>query len=107
MTENEFRNRIATRLKQSGWTVRCEAPATGGGKIDILAHRGVEAVVIETKLHAGFHSVAAALGQLCLYADDRPHVRRYIATADPIPAALATRLTRFQVEPLPRSGCLD
>lgn len=65
-TEAQFRDTVARQLEGDGWTVLTEVGA-GIGRIDIVAKRGTDVRVIETKMSANANACAHALGQLLFY----------------------------------------
>jgi hypothetical protein len=64
--EAAFRNRVALALACQGWNVTTEY-RTATGRIDILAHKEGQTLIVEVKCESGVNSMAHALGQLLFY----------------------------------------
>lgn len=89
-TEDAFRNRVADHLRDSGWSVVTEVPANGG-RIDILARRGDEQIIVEVKTSTHAHAASHALGQLLFYRQSCPDASLwFIAPQMPSDSVLAT-----------------
>jgi hypothetical protein len=67
VTESEFRDKIAGKLSDDGWTVAKEQ-YTPKGRIDIFAERGNDKRIVEVKLSNKSNDISHALGQLLFYA---------------------------------------
>jgi Holliday junction resolvase len=64
--EKAFGDALQERLEAEGYAVSREVPVPGG-RIDILALRGPQRLIIEAKADANRASIRDALGQLLMY----------------------------------------
>lgn len=69
--EAAFCGEVARMLRADGYEVLLEVPIPGG-RVDLIANRGDEQLVIEAKLTPTQRNVASALGQLLVYGHHRP-----------------------------------
>lgn len=78
-TESLFRDSIAEVMRAEGWNVKTEVH-NEFGIADLVARRGCDVWVIETKISGDIHTIAHACGQLLFYTTDIRYTKRMIAT---------------------------
>ena len=77
--EQKFRDDLAQDLAKKGWKVSKEV-YTSSGRIDILAERNHETMIIETKISSLSNPCSHALGQLLFYQNYYPDASLWLAT---------------------------
>jgi hypothetical protein len=81
ISESKYQHQLAEKLKKNGWVVYLEKK-TPNGRIDILAEKSGNKIIIETKLSSGLCNMQRAIGQLLLYRHCIPEAKLYIATPE-------------------------
>lgn len=80
-TESQFRDELAEKLQATGWAVETEV-YTSQGRVDIVARRGDEVQLIETKMSSKSNDCSHALGQLLFYSKFFPGAMLWLATPE-------------------------
>jgi hypothetical protein len=96
-SENKFRNSIVDKLKKEGWKVETES-YTSQGRIDILARKNDEIMLIETKMKSNSNDCSHALGQLLFYSKFHPGCKLFISTPAKPDLTILSILKSFGVE---------
>lgn len=96
INENEYRNSICNYLKLNGYIIEKEKYVERS-RIDIYAIKGMEEIIIETKMKSNSNDICHALGQILFYKEFYPNATCYIATNSKTNSKLIQLLNKYNI----------